>query len=64
MVPVAQRVLGESNDATLKMRVELRGGALQRTSDATLDDVREAATTFEETARMRGACWWRTPNRS
>ena len=28
-MPVARRVLGESNDLTLKMRMELRAGALQ-----------------------------------
>ena len=50
-LPVAQRVLGESHDATLKMRA-MYAGALIKASDATLDDVREAVTTFEETARM------------
>ena len=49
-LPVAQRVLGESND-TLKMRA-MYAGALIKASDATLDDVREAVTTFEETARI------------
>ena len=49
-LPVAQRVLGESND-TLKMRA-MYAGALIKASDATLDDVREAVTTFEETERI------------
>ena len=57
-IPVARRVLGESHELTLRMRLELRAGALRDTS-ATLDDLREAVTTLEETtdraARARGA---------
>ena len=49
-IPVAQRVLGESN-ATLKLKA-IYAGALMKASDATLNDVREAVTTFEETARI------------
>ena len=47
-VPVARRVLGENRELTLKMRwfyaLELYNGG------ATLDDLREAATTLEDTA--------------
>ena len=49
-MPVARRVLGESHELTLKMRwiyVE----ALCMDSGATLDDLREAVNTFEDTER-------------
>ena len=45
-MPVARRVLGESNELTLKMRKML---AIALLADA---DVREAVTTLEETARV------------
>ena len=51
MVPVARRVLGEANDLTLKMRW-LSARALYKDPAATLDDLREAVTTLEETARI------------
>ena len=51
MVPVARRVLGEANDLTLKMRW-LSARALYRADGATLDDLREAVTTGEDTARI------------
>jgi len=50
MMPVARRVLGESDEITLKMRWNY-AGALCDDPDATLDDLREAVTTNEETAR-------------
>ena len=49
-IPVARRLLGENNDLTLRMRL-LYGGALYRDAGATLDDLREAVTTLEETER-------------
>ena len=47
---VARRALGESHDVTLRMK-SIYAGTLYRDPDATLDDLREAVTTFEETAR-------------
>ena len=49
-VPVARRVLGESNAITLKTWWNY-AKALYKDSDATLDDLREAVTTLEETGR-------------
>ena len=46
---VARRVLGESNEVTLKMRTNY-ATALYGDHDATLADLREAVTTLEETA--------------
>ena len=48
--PVAQRVLGEANDLTLKMRWNY-ANALYKDPDATLDEVREAVSTLEDTER-------------
>ena len=45
-MPVARRVLGESNEITLKMR-NIYAGWLYK-DDATLDDLREAVTTLED----------------
>ena len=50
MLPVARRVLGESNDLTLKMRWTDAWG-LYKDDAATLDNLHEAVTTLEETAR-------------
>ena len=50
MVPVARRVLGDSHDLTFRMRWAY-AGALYMDEAATLDDLREAVTTLEETAR-------------
>ena len=50
-MPVARRVLGESHDNTLRMR-SAYAQTLYRDEDATLDDVREAVTTLEDTARI------------
>ena len=51
MIPVARRALGESNDTTLRMRSSY-ANALCEDTDATLDDLREAVTTLEDTARI------------
>ena len=48
---VARRVLGESNEVTLRMRW-IYGVALYNNTGATLDDLREAVTTLEETERI------------
>ena len=50
MMPVAQRVLGESHRLTLKLR-RIYAQALYRDPGATLDDLREAVTTFEDVER-------------
>ena len=50
-MPVARRVLGEGNDATLKMRWSY-ARALYENPGATLDDIREAVMTLEETTRI------------
>ena len=49
-IPVARRVLGEGNDMTLRMRKNY-AYTLCKDPGATLDDLREAVTTLEETAR-------------
>ena len=49
-IPVARRVLGESTDITLKMR-KIYAIALCKDNAATLDDLREAVTTLENTER-------------
>ena len=49
-IPVARRVLGTSHEYTLRMRW-LYSVALYRDDGATLDDLREAVTTLEETER-------------
>jgi len=48
-IPVARRVLGDSHDATLKMR-RIYARALCSVRDATLDDVRKAVTLLEDLA--------------
>ena len=50
-MPVARRVLGDSHDLSLKMRWNY-ARALCEDPAATLDDLREAVTTFEETERI------------
>jgi len=50
-VPMARRVLGESHELTLKMR-SLYANALYADDDATLDGLREAVTTLEDTDRI------------
>ena len=50
-IPVARRVLGEGHLLTLKMRC-VYAQSLYKDPDATLDDLREAATTLEDTERI------------
>ena len=50
ILPVARRVLGENHQLTLTIRFAY-GVALYQDNGATLDDVREAVTTLEETER-------------
>ena len=50
-VPVARRVLGESHDLTLSIR-SIYANVLGADPSATLDDLREAVETLEETARI------------
>ena len=50
-IPAARRVLGEGHRLTLKMRMNY-ARALYLVTDATLDDLREAVTTLEETTRL------------
>ena len=49
-IPVARRVFGDSHDLTLTMRW-IYARALYMAPAATPDDLREAVTTLEETAR-------------
>ena len=49
-MPVARRVLGESDSTTLRMRWNY-AVALYRDPDASLDDFREAVTTLEDVLR-------------
>ena len=51
LLPVARRVLGESHDLTLRMRINY-AMALYVDTSATLDDIREAVTTLEDTTRI------------
>ena len=50
-IPVARRVLGEDHELTLSMRCNY-ARALCGDTGATLDDLREAVTTLEETERI------------
>jgi len=51
LLPVARRVLGESHEVTLKTRY-YSALALFNADGATLDDLREAVTTLEDTERI------------
>ena len=51
MIPVARRVLGHDNDLTLQMRLNY-ARALYEDPGATLDDLRDAVTALEDTARI------------
>ena len=51
VIPVARRVVGESNEFTLGMRMNY-AKSLYTDAEATVDDVREAVTTLEETERI------------
>ena len=50
-IPVAQRVFGENQRATLKMQRSY-AAALYLDANATLNDLREAVTTLDETVRI------------
>ncbi len=50
-MPVARRVLGEGNETTLRTR-SLYAAAIYSDTGATLEDLREAVTTFEDLARI------------
>ena len=50
-MPVARRVLGESNEVTMIMRMNY-AQTLHRATGATLDDLREGVTTLEDTERI------------
>ena len=50
-IPVAQRILGESDRTTHTMR-KIFAEASYKDPGATLDDLREAVTTFEEVERI------------
>ena len=49
-LPVARRVLGENDETTIRMRW-IFGHALNLDASATLDDLREAVATLEDTER-------------
>ena len=51
VMPVARRVLGKNNDLTLRM-MSIYASSLYMNDRATLDDLREAVTTFEEAGRI------------
>mmetsp|Transcript_12199 Transcript_12199/g.36502 ORF Transcript_12199/g.36502 Transcript_12199/m.36502 type:complete len:83 (+) Transcript_12199:223-471(+) len=48
-MPMTRRVIGENHEGTLKIRWTY-AETLYKDPDATLDDLREAMTTLEETA--------------
>ena len=50
-MPIARRVFGDVHEITLKMRW-IYARALYQNPGATLDDVREAVTTFEDAERI------------
>ena len=50
-IPVARRVLGDSNEFTLKMRW-IYAEAIYYDEGATLDNIREAVTTLEDAERI------------
>ena len=50
-IPVARRVLGESDHLTLSMR-SVYASALYRDDAATLNDLREAVATLEDSERI------------
>ena len=63
-MPVARRVLGENASLTLVMRWTF-AMALYNDTDATLEDLREAATTLEDAERIaRRVFWRRAPDHS
>ena len=50
-MPVARRVLGQSHELTLRIRL-LYAGTLYMDTGASLNDLREAVTTLEDTVRV------------
>merc|ERR1712154_176294 len=50
-MPVTRRVIGESHELTLRTR-SIYAQALYRDEGATLDDLRESVTTFEDAERI------------
>ena len=52
IVPMARRILGESNEMTLKIRLGYAMALCLDVDGATLDDLREAVTTFEDAGRI------------
>ena len=50
-VPIARRVFGEGKELTLRMR-SVYAQSLYRDDQATLDDLRKAVTTLEDTDRI------------
>ena len=50
-MPVARRVLGENDDLTLRMRW-MYAQSIYRDPGATLDDLREAVATLEDSERI------------
>jgi hypothetical protein len=51
VIPTARRVLGENNETALRLRWA-HGEALYNADGATLNDLREAVTTLEDTGRI------------
>ena len=51
LIPIARRVLGESNEITLSMR-RFHGMALYKDPGATIDDLHQAVTTLEDLERI------------
>ena len=51
IVPMARRILGESNEMTLKIRLGYAMALCLDVDGATLDDLREAVTTLEDAGR-------------
>ena len=51
MLPAARRVIGNSHEFTLEMRINY-ARALYGDPGATLDDLREAVTTIEDAGRI------------
>ena len=50
-MPAARRILGDSNDITLRMRW-IYAEALHRAEGATLDDLRASVETLDDTDRI------------
>ena len=59
-IPAAHRVLGDNDRLTLKMR-RTYAMAVYNDPGATLDDLREAVTTLEDSQRIAARVWRRAP---